>query len=234
MTFGDMLTDLKYRCTLENRSFPDSVLKTWMNAGYQNTGRRHLWPFLWTETDITTSASDDTYDIDDDVMFVYMVRNTTDDIPLNYVSLVDFFRTYPDPSATGTPSLFRLPGVTQSSVATTPITQIAFYPIPDGTKTIKASYYQRLTALDSNTDIPKIPTEYHELPILYAANIYFEREGDARAASMWDKYENGLKDMVEQYNAQPVDSINVLGSIDELTASPPVARFPTNFPNVRW
>lgn len=231
MTFGDQQTDTKIRCAISNDSSLDSSIRQWLNLAQQTITRRFIWPFLETEGTLTTTSGTETYSLASDVLFLYLMRDTTNDQKLSYISLSEFYRTVPDPSATGVPTLYRLPGNSQSTVSSNPTPQVALYPIPGGAYTIKYPYYKQLSDLSNTTDISQIPIPYHELMVDYACSIYFERQGDTRAVAHMDRFENGLKDMSGQLGALPIDRINVLGSSDSLKGLP-VVRFPSSFGSV--
>lgn len=231
MTFNQILVDAKSRT-----AYPDGTLdvawKNWINLAQQNICVRYLWPFLITEQTITTVNGTETYALNSDTLGIVDVRDTTNNRRLKYVDIAEFFSSVPNPTATGTPYLYRLPGNTQATSGSVPTPQISFYSIPGGAYTIKIPYFQQLPDLVKDGDISRIPSQFHELLVNYAVAKYFFREGDPRTVTANDAYESMLMDMVSQLNAQPVDRIHVLGSLDDVIR-PALVRFPPSFGFIR-
>lgn len=231
-TLGEMLIDVKARCARESDSSLDSNFRTWLNQGQNNVQTRYIWPFLEAEGTVTTVASTENYDLPTNLRYLHLVRDTSSSRILDFVSISDFYRSIPNPTATGNPYAYRLPGNTQDTSTDNPVAQIAFYPIPDAAYTLKIPYYRFLASMVNPNDTSAIPIEFHELMVHYAAKIYWSREGDARANSANDDYENMLTDMVKQYGAQPVDRMDVLGSSDG--GGMPTAQLPPSFGRLNW
>lgn len=227
MTLGQMVTDVKARCGINDSSL-DAAIKVWINAGQQNIASRYTWQFLFQEDSFNTVADDDTYGLGTDVMNIYMMRNTTSNKVMRFRTNRDFFHEVPAPVATGYPYIYRIIGATQDGYNLPATNQVVLYPIPDDVYTIKYSYYMRLSDLAGDEAVSLIPVQFHELMVFYACNLYFEREGDPRAVTNYDKYENGLSNMADQLSTQPVDHIDGLqGNVSE----GPFVRFPSNYSN---
>ncbi len=229
-TFLQLFTDLKGRCSLTDDSTYDTLLKQWLNAGQKAITRRYIWPFLQTEGTITTVASTETYSLASDVSYIYLLRNITSNRILTFISFSEFYHAYPNPTGTGSPTLFRLSGNSQTAISAVPLWQVSLYPIPGDVYSIKYPYYRKLVDLSADSDISAIPDEYHELMVNYAASIYFESKGDSRAISQNDRFESGLTDMAERLSGQPVDRIEYAGQ-DSQGSTFPFLRFPSSFEN---
>lgn len=228
MTFLAMLNDAKARCAVTSADL-DSNFRTWLNQAQQNITTRYSWPFLEKEGTVTTASSTETYDLPTDLAFVYMVRDTTNVQKLDFITLREFFLSFPYPTATGVPRFYRLPGYSQSVATTAAVPQVSFYPIPGGTYTLKVLYYRRLSDLVADGDISPIPAEYHELLVNYACSAFFARQGDSRTVTHRDAYESMLLDLVEQYSGQPLDRQDVLHSTDDSILPNRFIRFPSTF-----
>lgn len=232
-TFGSLLTNVKYRCSIQNESSYDTALKLWLNDGQRDILNRYLWDFTRTYEDISTVASTVTYTLTNPGV-IYDVRNTTSLIPLSYLGDLDFDRLFPNQSATGTPRYFRSSGQTQTSSSTQSLPTISLYPIPDAVYTIRVRFNQRFSDLSDSADISAIPATYHELLVNYACNVFFSSQGDNRAIEYYTKYENGLAAMAEQLNAQPVSKIDILRSTDDAYGGD-VVRLPSSYgTNASW
>jgi hypothetical protein len=186
---------------------------------------------LQTEGTLNTVDGTETYSLAPDMSYLYLVRDVTSNGILNYITFTDFYRRYPNPTAGGAPTLFRILGNAQTASNAAPLWQISFYPIPGDVYELKYPYYRRLVDMVNNTDISAIPPEYHELMVNYAASIYFESKGDPRAVSHNDRFESGLVDMAERLSGQPVDKLQWVGQDSGDSGTFPFLRFPSNFAN---
>lgn len=232
MTLSEIRTDVKGRCAISDSTL-DSLITAWVNNGLRNIIRRHTWEFLFVEATVTTVASTETYSLASDVMRIYTVRNTTSSSKVNPIRVLDFYKSYPNPTATGSPTLYRLSGLAQTSASSLPLYQVSLFPIPDAVYSLKYTYYKRVSDLSADADVPYIPVEYHELLCNYAASLFFTRIGDARSESENTKFENGLRDMSEALSSNVVEQIDGL----ELAGAggiPPAPQFPPTFGRVNW
>ena len=193
--------------------------------------RRKKWKFARKETTVATVASAESYTLASDYDFGGMVSvvNDTANTRVSYISDDDFDRMYPDGSASGSPTLYRLWNISSNTQ------QISFYPIPSAVETITYKYYRKPTVVDlsTNTDnddeTPDLPQQYRELIVLGVLIELFKKDESQLANVNEVKYENMLKRMEQQYADEP-DIVHILRSEEERSGSSlPTVQFPSNY-----
>ncbi len=197
--------------------------------------RRAKWKFARKETTVATVASTESYTLASDYEFGSMVSvvNDTANRRVSYISDDDFDRIFPDGSASGSPTWYRLWNVSSN------IQQISFYPIPSAVETITYKYYRKPTIVDLSTDTtndtatPDLPQQYRELIVLGVLIELFKKDESQLASVHEAKYENMLTRMKAQYADEP-DELHILRSLEDSNGSQlPSVQFPTNYgPNV--
>ena len=55
-TFSQMLTNVKGRCSIQQETQFDSLIRTWLNDAQRNLSTRFLWGFLKDLQDLATVA----------------------------------------------------------------------------------------------------------------------------------------------------------------------------------
>jgi len=231
-TFLELQQDVASR-TNESSSTDMANYRRWINAGERNITRRFLWPFLKSETTVSTVASTDTYDLTAGIFRIYSVRDTTNLRPIAYQREMQFDRAYGNGTASGVPYIYMLPGQAKALSTSQPQQKIQFYPIPSAVYSIKVRYFAEVTAMSNDSDIPTIPDEFHELLVDYACRIHFGRKNDARSKAHYDLFEDGLMQMVDQFGALPADRIDYLRNKESVgwAGMPmPMVTLPPNFP----
>lgn len=98
-----------------------------------------------------------TYSLASDVDRIIDMREAINDRELVYVDPRNFDRVLPDPTATGTPYSYTLLGIDSSGYW-----KVHFYPIPDAKTNIHYRYYQKITELSADADIPMLPEKFHQ------------------------------------------------------------------------
>jgi hypothetical protein len=121
----------------------------------------HQWRFDWARTTQALTAGQDTYNPEDwgldvrqwkrDTPYVYLTANgPVGKTWLHFIDYASFVRVS-DTNATGLPFQF----------AEKPNRSLALFPAPMDGVTLVMEYYRRPEVLQANTDVPRMPVEYH-------------------------------------------------------------------------
>jgi len=141
------------------------------------------------------------YDLTSDVERMYDVIETT--TPNKLVDLgvwtLDTYQPDIQAQTVSIPTgyvLFRQDPDTAASAAT--IRQIMFYPAPDQIYNIEVKYLANFVDLTADTDIPKIPVQYHMLLVDGAEWLGSKYNNADNQTALKAMYEAGIQKMIEQ------------------------------------
>ncbi len=82
---------------------------------------------------------------------------------------------------------------------------IRVHPLPNDTYTVTLRYYKKPTLLDSDADIPELPSEFEELLVVGAAyRIMQVKDNYDQAGILQNKYDELLAKLVSKYSQKQV------------------------------
>ena len=152
------------------------------------------------------------YSLASDVDRILSVKQARSDVKLTYVDSREFDIVLADPTSTGNPTTYLLPGLDSSNNW-----RINFFPFPSAKMNIDVRYYKTVTELSANTDEPIFPKKWHEILIWGAlATFGFSYRDDTRQKEAIAVYSSILGDM--KRNLKPTtDQIVVIQPWDRRT-----------------
>jgi len=107
-------------------------------------------------------------------MQIRAIRDTTNDLLLQEVSLVDLRGFDPGDDETGTPTHYAV----RKAGATTLLVRL--YPSPSANNTLDCDIVAAVTALSNDADVPVIPEDFHSILSVYARLCEYEKMDDTR------------------------------------------------------
>jgi len=152
--------------SVANQTGQYSKVVKWVNSAYMDVITEHNnWDFLWGQTEIDTVIGTSVYshtvlvDRWKDAVIHEKAVGHTDDKFMVYLPYQEFYSRFELlHTETGRPAYF----------TERPDGKVEVHPVPDKIYTVNADYYQTPVALVANTDLPLIPTKFHDV-ILYKA-----------------------------------------------------------------
>ena len=145
----------------------------WVNTALESIHlSREQWRFDWHSWTAPLTVGQEAYDmaqawglkvraLASDPVYVYRTtEGAKSRFFLSELSWEDF-RLMPSTGATGIPSYFAL----------SPDRKLHLHPAPDAGLTVVVDYYRAPQVLTANTDVPRIPQQYH-MAIVWQAAIY--------------------------------------------------------------
>lgn len=156
------------------------------------------------------------------------LRQAITKVKLVPVDLRTFDYYLPDPAVTADPVYYAAAGY---DTATPPNWQVTLYPVPSEVINIQLRYLKKVTALSSGSDIPDIPTKFHDAIVFGALYLYGHPYiDDNRIAAAKARFDEFAKAMKREYTPAP-DHMTVLQPWDLRPTYPTFRlRFPSNFP----
>lgn len=131
------------------------------------------------------------YSLASDMDRILSIKQARSDVKLAYVDSREFDIVLADPTSTGNPTTYTLPGLDSSNNW-----RISFFPFPDAKMNIDVRYYKAVTELSANTDEPIFPDKWHEILIWGAlATFGFSYRDDTRQKEAIAVYSSILGDM---------------------------------------
>lgn len=187
-TFLDLCKDVRRECGLsgtgpagvQNQVGMDEKIVNWVkNAWIDIQESQRYWRFMWKNDGlITCTIGNRSYD---PVSLGFDVRNLELDsvtcrlptetvkLEMNYIDYESFRSMYLNITPTpGRPNCFTW----------TPDNKILLNPIPSAEYQIEFEYYRNHQTLATNTDVPIMPTRYHQL-LVYYAMVHYASHDDA-------------------------------------------------------
>jgi hypothetical protein len=139
------------------------------------------------------------YSLSSDTDRIVNMRQAITDQDLTYVDPRTFDHELPDPTAVATPYVYSLLGLDSSQNW-----RVTFYPIPGEKINIRYRYYQKITELSLNTDVPLIPEKFHQT-IIFTALAMFGHPyiDDDRVTSAERRAKMAVAEMVKQISPIP-------------------------------
>lgn len=200
MNYGEMQDKIIFRTG--NRTDLASTIKDNINRAYLDISTRQkftaggkiivmphqfTFPQLEVTATITTQAAKQDYTLSTDVIFVFGVKNITDDTPITLKTFRDFYK-YLYSTTSGDPAW-----------AYVQHTTIYFYPVPNAEKSIRYWYKKRPTALVNNNDPLLLPEEWGEAVfLLSSAMTFFDLLENDKAMTHMQLLENWIIEHLDQ------------------------------------
>lgn len=200
-TTGDTVTKVQQR--VRDTGYSSTEIKNYINDAQNDVFNEYRLPFMQsTQTyTLTANVSDITNGVGLPTNYVQALNLTLTSagresvLPYRDVTSVDDL--YPDPddttiNPTGPPILWYYYNDT-----------IKVYPVPNTAYTVSLQYYKKPTELDSDADIPEIPSEFQELLVLGAAyRVLQVKDNYDQAGVLQNKYDEILQKLVVK-SSQP-------------------------------
>lgn len=208
-TLAYQLTDIvtKVQQRIRDTGYSSSEIANYINDTQNDVFNEYRLPFMQATQGYTLAEG------------VSDITNGAD-LPTNYVQAIDLTLTstgmegvlpyrdftwiddqYPDPDDTtrnpaGIPRYWYKYGDT-----------IKVYPVPLSDYTVTLRYYKKPTLLDSDADVPEIPSEFEELLVSGAAyRVLQVKDNYDQAAIHENKYNELLQKLVVKYSVPQVGS----------------------------
>lgn len=165
------------------------------------------------------------YSLASDTDRIINMRESVTDHALVYVDPREFDRKLPDPTATGTPTIYALEGLDSSRNW-----RVTFYPLPDAKVNVLYKYYLKITDLSGSTDVPLLPDKFHQA-IVFTALAMFAHPyiDDSRMQSAERRAKMAVGEMVGQISPVP-NNHPIIGAWDQRGGNRPHgAQFPPEF-----
>jgi hypothetical protein len=162
--------------------FTSSVLNQYLNDAIGDLCSRAFYYGEEQEQVTATVAGTANYAFPTDLTKLRSVRLTSPQQELSLIDLRDIDRSTP---SSGVPYCYALNGA-----------GITVYPTPDAAYPMNLRYFQLLSPLVYDTDVPGLPPRYHRSLTYYAIARCFEREDDVQQAQYYDgKWEQTIKNL---------------------------------------
>jgi len=162
--------------------FTSSVLNQYLNDAIGDLCSRAFYYGEEQEQVTTTVAGTANYAFPTDLTKLRSVRLTSPQQELSLIDLRDIDRSTP---SSGVPYCYALNGA-----------GITVYPTPDAAYPMNVRYFQILSPLVYDTDVPSLPPRYHRSLTYFVIARCFEREDDIQQAQYYDsKWEQTIKNL---------------------------------------
>jgi hypothetical protein len=107
------------------------------------------------------------YTLPSDLGKLLDIRQTRDDIKLHYIPIRNLDRYVADRTQTGEPEYYTFVGQDSSNLY-----RLEFFPVPDVKMNLNVRYYRVVAELSSDSDVPLIPTQFHDILIWDVLGTY--------------------------------------------------------------
>lgn len=163
--------------------------KQWINRALLRFSEMGMWS--WQReygVSFSTIASTETINVTNTLKIMSVYMSTPVQRKLTLIEDREFRSRYPNPTATGSPYLWRTAGQSSSTVNTF---IVGLYPIPDAVYTVKMDVIRPITLLTSDSqDIrttSKIPVNLVDLVIEMATAIGMKQDDDKKARAQMEE-----------------------------------------------
>lgn len=185
---ADTLTNLQddvrdYLGNPPTSAISDAELTRKINQSYREVATRYRHPEVEKSETITTADGTATDALPSDYWYTQVIRNETDDFPLNYRKLSWIIAQETD--SKGSPQFFTQHG-----------TNLHFYPTPDGVYSLTHYYVQEITDLSSGGDLTVVNDAWDEAIVwgaVWRAFLFLqEYERMIHARNVWRTLVNSM------------------------------------------
>lgn len=178
-----------------------TIIKTGINESYAEIAGLKDWDTLTNSTSVSAAAGTEEYTPITGSSSVCRIRriqsitDTTNNRYLNEVKRELFIRQYPSVSTTtdrGTPTLWYVSGYTSGRDI-----KFKLYLVPNSAATLKVLFTEEPLELSADSDVPRIPDQWHYGLSYLGLAKYFEYQQDPLAnyyRSLHDQYKKKVLD----------------------------------------
>lgn len=194
MTVDEIRAMVRLTTMADSGEITDAELLTWINECIHDVSMRHNWPWLESQTNLTTVAGTAAYNENDwasgrAVQEILFVIRSGDDEPLHPISYELAVAAYGDDFPSGTPTKFFWWRE-----------YIYLVPTPDSAETIKLRYIREPTALTGADDEPPWLSTFHHLVVDFVeGRVWQQQEDFVKAQVAFQKYFDRLDLMKRVY-----------------------------------
>lgn len=148
-----------------------TLARRFLNEAQRRIARRVRVPQLESVQTFSTTSGESTVDLDENVIRINGLRNTTDRDPLDDLGTdaVDDL-----PVSSGKPSSFAVSNQ-----------ELTLYPTPDRAYNLEVRYQSRPADLNDDGDVPQMGDDYADLLVTYARARLFRLEDDMEMARLY-------------------------------------------------
>lgn len=181
MQLIDMRTEV-LACGFDQNLFGASRITQYLNNAYFNTVRRVSYYIDEAAQDLSTVPGTATFALPSDFAKIRSLHRTDLGRELESVELRDIDRSI---ITSGEPYAYAQDGV-----------NLHLYPTPDQVYPLELRYWKIPAALSADTDVPTIPSDYHNILIYSACAEGYRAEDDHATAQQWQAlYDRGLSQL---------------------------------------
>lgn len=198
-TTGNLVSRVQTR--IRDTGFSSSTILSLLNETQFDIFNEYRFPFMQTQQNYTLVVNDE--DI-----------TGGNGLPTNYVQALNLTLTTAGrqknlPFINFSEVEHRYPDPTDTTAYPTGVPSAAYYangtinvhPLPDSAYTVTLSYIKKPTELDSDDDVPQIPSEFGEILVLGAAYRALQiKDNYDQAAVLQNKYDEILQKLAVKYN----------------------------------
>jgi len=184
----------------DTSSSGEARIKRYLNWAQQDIASRKDWHWLKSSKTLTTTSGTEEYSLDSTCHKVIAMKDETNETYLRPINARAFevSEPYVDTSSdTGKPRYWY-----PSEIDSSENQQVKFYPVPNGSYTIRYRFYKRLSDMSADTDVSRVPAKYHKLLVDFACGKYLQKEQDPQANHFLVEYENGIANMASDMMAE--------------------------------
>lgn len=157
------------------------IIDEFINTALRQVSVEHNWPWLLDTQTITTTASDDTYNVDADFLTTKTISENSSDLVLRNMALQDILEI-PE-TTTDRPQFYVIDRE-----------QVVIRPVPDGVYTLTHYFYRMEPALSGDSSQPFIPYAYDEGVVEYATYLCLRmKREDQRAVLSLKAYQDWVR-----------------------------------------
>lgn len=169
-------------CGFDANLFGASRINAYINNGYLNTVRRVQYYVDEAIFDFNTVAGTASFALPADFAKIRSLRRTDLGRELEAVGLRDIDRSV---ITQGTPYAYAQDGA-----------NLHLYPTPDQVYPLELRYWNIPAALAADSDVPKIPADYHNMLVYWACAEGYRAEDDHAPAQQWQAlYDKSLAEL---------------------------------------
>jgi hypothetical protein len=172
----------------------EDPLLDYINAAYHEFEDAFDWPFLEVRTTLLTGAAgDSTIALPSDFFKPKLLKDTTNNFPLDYMPQAEFYAKFANFSDTGKPMYYTSTG----------LNTFQLWPVLDSVVSYDLVYQKQFVDLASDADVPAIPVRYHYGLVYGAAAIALEGESEEdRAAAAEGKFNDWIGRAISKFSSR--------------------------------
>lgn len=203
-TLSDIRDWVREQTLMEEADIATTKLNNIINQGVREVSARFDWPWLASESTISTVAGQANYDLPTDLGRIEVVIDSDDDRRLDQVAPADAWDQYGGDFPDGTPTTFFVWG-----------SKIYLLPVPTKNETdaYTIHYYGSVSTLDNDSSEPAWEDRFHMLLADYAISKVWEREEEpAKAREAEGDFDQAVERMARFYLDRANDTPMIYGA----------------------